>query len=89
MVGDDRRARLGRLPCSEVEGDRVGLGTGGGGWADWTGLVGAEASWAVAQWGISFCFCLFVFSFFFYLFFPSVFILVPHYFYLVKYDNSS
>ena len=23
----------------------------GGGWADWTGLVGPAASWAVAQWG--------------------------------------
>ena len=77
-------------PVARWKATEWGWAQVGGGWAVWTGLVGAEASWAVAQWGISFCFCLFVFFFFsFYLFFPSVFILVPHYFYLVKYDNSS
>ena len=54
------RSRKQREACGETRGGSGERGEwgrrssrvrSGGGWADWTGLVGPEASWAVAQWG--------------------------------------
>ena len=64
-------------------------------WGRWAGLLGRPAGlgWPVGplgpgERGGSFCFLYSLLLFFFLLFF-SVLILIPHYFYLVKYDYSS
>ena len=41
-------------PVARWKATEWGWAQVGGGWAVWTGLVGAEASWAVAQWGFLF-----------------------------------
>ena len=73
------RSRKQREACGETRGGSGERGEwgrrssrvrSGGGWADWTGLVGPETSWAVAQWGgssispfFSFFYTLLSFSF--------------------------